>query len=59
MKRSGDRFHFQKGENEEMSRKKIIAGNWKMNIKPSETAALVKGVAEATKIGRASCRERV
>ena len=32
-----------------MSRKKIIAGNWKMNIKPSETATLVKGVAEATK----------
>jgi triosephosphate isomerase len=32
-----------------MSRKKIIAGNWKMNVKPSETAALVKGVAEATK----------
>ena len=32
-----------------MSRKKIIAGNWKMNIKPSETAALVKAVAEATK----------
>ena len=31
-----------------MSRKKIIAGNWKMNVKPSETAALVKGVAEAT-----------
>ena len=30
-------------------RKKIIAGNWKMNIKPSETAALVKGVVEATK----------
>ena len=30
-------------------RKKIIAGNWKMNIKPSETAALVKAVAEATK----------
>ena len=30
-------------------RKKIIAGNWKMNIKPSETAALVQGVAEATK----------
>ena len=30
-------------------RKKIIAGNWKMNIKPSETAALVTGVAEATK----------
>ena len=30
-------------------RKKIIAGNWKMNVKPSETAALVKGVAEATK----------
>ena len=29
-------------------RKKIIAGNWKMNIKPSETAALVKGIAEAT-----------
>ena len=29
-------------------RKKIIAGNWKMNIKPSETAALVKGVVEAT-----------
>ena len=29
-------------------RKKIIAGNWKMNIKPSETAALVKAVAEAT-----------
>ena len=25
-----------------MSRKKIIAGNWKMNVKPSETAALVK-----------------
>ena len=32
-----------------MSRKKIIAGNWKMNVKPSETAALVKGVAEATR----------
>ena len=31
-----------------MSRRKIIAGNWKMNVKPSETAALVKGVAEAT-----------
>ena len=31
-------------------RKKIIAGNWKMNIKPSETAALVKEVAEATKV---------
>ena len=31
-----------------MSRKKIIAGNWKMNVKPSETAALVKGVVEAT-----------
>lgn len=30
-------------------RKKIIAGNWKMNIKPSETAELVKGVIEATK----------
>ena len=30
-------------------RKKIIAGNWKMNVKPSETAALVKGVAEATR----------
>ena len=30
-------------------RKKIIAGNWKMNIKPSETAALIKAVAEATK----------
>ena len=30
-------------------RKKIIAGNWKMNIKPSETTALVKAVAEATK----------
>ena len=30
-------------------RKKIIAGNWKMNIKPSETAELVKAVAEATK----------
>ena len=30
-------------------RKKIIAGNWKMNIKPSETAALVKAVAESTK----------
>ena len=30
-------------------RKKIIAGNWKMNIKPSETAALLKAVAEATK----------
>ena len=29
-------------------RKKIIAGNWKMNIKPSETAALVKAVAEST-----------
>lgn len=28
-------------------RKKIIAGNWKMNIKPSETAALVKAVSEA------------
>ena len=32
-----------------MSRKKIIAGNWKMNVKPSETAALVKAVAKATK----------
>ena len=31
-----------------MSRRKIIAGNWKMNVKPSETAALVKAVAEAT-----------
>lgn len=31
-------------------RKKIIAGNWKMNVKPSETAALVKEVAEATKV---------
>jgi len=30
-------------------RKKIIAGNWKMNVKPSETAALVKDVVEATK----------
>src|SRR5574344_800534 len=30
-------------------RKKIIAGNWKMNVTPSETAALVKAVAEATK----------
>ena len=30
-------------------RTKIIAGNWKMNVKPSETAALVKGIAEATK----------
>ena len=29
-------------------RKKIIAGNWKMNVKPSETAALVKAIAEAT-----------
>ena len=29
-------------------RKKIIAGNWKMNVKPSETAALIKAVAEAT-----------
>ena len=43
---------FQKGfkrkDNKDM-RKKIIAGNWKMNIKPSETAALVKGIADATK----------
>ena len=31
-------------------RKKIIAGNWKMNVKPSETATLVKEVAEATKM---------
>lgn len=30
-------------------RKKIIAGNWKMNILPSQTEALVKAVAEATK----------
>ena len=30
-------------------RKKIITGNWKMNVKPSETAALVKDIAEATK----------
>jgi len=30
-------------------RRKIIAGNWKMNVKPSETAALVKAIAEATK----------
>ena len=30
-------------------RTKIIAGNWKMNVKPSETAALVKEIAEATK----------
>lgn len=29
-------------------RRKIIAGNWKMNVKPSEAAALVKAVAEAT-----------
>ena len=33
-----------------MSRKKIIAGNWKMNVKPSETATLVKEVVEATKL---------
>ncbi len=43
---------FQKGfkrkDNKDM-RKKIIAGNWKMNVKPSETAALVKGIADATK----------
>ena len=32
-----------------MSRKKIIAGNWKMNVKPSETAALVKEIAKVTK----------
>jgi len=32
-----------------MNRKKIIAGNWKMNVKPSETAALVAAVVEATK----------
>ena len=32
-----------------MSRKKIIAGNWKMNIKPSETEALVKEIAKVTK----------
>jgi triosephosphate isomerase len=31
-------------------RRKIIAGNWKMNVKPSETATLVKEVAEATKV---------
>ena len=31
-------------------RKKIIAGNWKMNVKPSETATLVKEVVEATKL---------
>jgi len=30
-------------------RKKIIAGNWKMNVKPSETAALVSAIAAATK----------
>ena len=30
-------------------RKKIIAGNWKMNVLPSETAELVKEVAAATK----------
>jgi len=28
-------------------RTKIIAGNWKMNVKPSETAALVKGIIAA------------
>ena len=28
-------------------RKKIIAGNWKMNVKPSETAALVKEIGRA------------
>ena len=31
-------------------RTKIIAGNWKMNVKPSETATLVKEVVEATKL---------
>jgi len=31
-------------------RKKIIAGNWKMNVKPSETSTLVSEVAEATKL---------
>ena len=31
-------------------RKKIKAGNWKMNVKPSETATLVKEVVEATKL---------
>ena len=30
-------------------RKKIIAGNWKMNVLPSETAKLVREVVEATK----------
>ena len=30
-------------------RKKIIAGNWKMNVLPSQTGALVKAIAEATK----------
>ena len=38
-------------------RKKIIAGNWKMNIKPSETAALVKAVAEATPFTSAAVSE--
>jgi triosephosphate isomerase len=30
-------------------RKKIIAGNWKMNVLPSQAGALVKAIAEATK----------
>ena len=38
---------FKRKDNKDM-RKKIIAGNWKMNVKPSETAALVKGIADAT-----------
>ena len=38
-----------------MSRKKIIAGNWKMNVKPSETAALVKAIAEATAVEIVCC----
>ena len=44
------------------TRKAIIAGNWKMNMTPSEAAAAVKKTAELVagkEIGRASCRERV
>ena len=52
-----------------MARKKIIAGNWKMNKTPSEAVALVNELKDLVKndevdvvyceIGRASCRERV
>ena len=49
-----------------MARKKIIAGNWKMNMTPSQAVKLVEELKPLVvsddvevEIGRASCRERV